>query len=74
MFLSDVQCRHWVLAPATRQQQLATAQHQQLVEFYVAFSTGDGKQLAAAALHPCISVVKCIEYTTSVHTILKIWL
>jgi hypothetical protein len=28
------------------------------VEFYVAFSIGDGKQLAAAAMHLCISVVK----------------
>jgi hypothetical protein len=28
------------------------------VGFYVAFSNGDGKQLADAALHPFISVVK----------------
>jgi hypothetical protein len=47
-----------VAAPATRQQQPATAQQQQLVEFYVAFSIGDEKQVAADALHPCISVVK----------------
>jgi hypothetical protein len=73
MFLSDVQCRYWVPAPAAWQQQPATTQQQQLVEFYVAFSTGHGKQLGATALHPCRSVVKMyrIRYFY-IHTILKI--
>jgi hypothetical protein len=59
--MSSVAHRHCVGARTSnlRQQQPATAQQQQLVEFYVAFSTG-GKQVAAAgaALHPCISVGK----------------
>ena len=65
--LSDVQCRYWVPAPAAWQQQPATTQQQQLVEFYVAFSTGHGKQLGATALHPCISVVKNVSNSLLLH-------
>jgi hypothetical protein len=71
MFLSDVQCRYWVPAPAAWQQQPATTQHQQLVEFYVAFSTGHGKQLGATRVLRCIHAdqwLKCIEFATFTYT------